>query len=538
SPQAQMPPQSAEQTGHHQPIPSQAMPSQPISSHSSQPIPSQSINFGEPGNVPLVGKLLVVDDNEANRDMFYRRLKRKGHTVVTASSGEEAMAIVQQTRVDVILLDVMMPGMDGFETLRQIRQTYSQLQLPVIMVTAKVESQDMVQAFEWGANDYVTKPIDFDLAIARIQNQLLAIQAMRRQSSFQPPAASPRPSAPSSPTVPSSTSPSISTPLSPTPTYTNPLSTPSSTTSFRANSGPEPSSPPSFRPPAPIVEMKRDRLADRYEILQVLTDNPFSQLLIAKDIQQPGQPLYFLKRLNASALPLSSNTPSPIEAMHSFLSQEIPRLQTMSRHSHITTFIDTFEHEGSIYLVQEFVDGDLLADELQTRSPLPFTQVVPLFKDLFETLEFLHRQQIIHGELHSRHLMRRRSDDQLMLIDFGAAQRMLAQLTSNGLTETGYIQGYMPPEQYTGTLLFSSDVYALGMLILYALTGKTPEHITRNRVTGELQWRELTNVDDKTAAVIQKMIYQDYASRYAYPEEASKDLLFQWYTLRFKRTLS
>jgi two-component system, cell cycle response regulator len=127
-------------------------------------------------------RLLVVDDNEANRDMLSRRLERAGYAILLAESGEEALDILQQQPVDLVLLDIMMPGISGLDTLKSIREMHSKAQLPVLMATAKDGSDDIVQAFELGANDYITKPIDFPVALARIQSQLKTIEAVRQES--------------------------------------------------------------------------------------------------------------------------------------------------------------------------------------------------------------------------------------------------------------------------------------------------------------------------------------------------------------------
>jgi DNA-binding response OmpR family regulator len=118
------------------------------------------------------GKLLVVDDNEMNRDMLSRRLSRRGHTVVMAENGQKALELIEQQSFDVILLDIMMPGISGIEVLEIIRQSYSASDLPVIMATAKGDSEDVVAALKLGANDYVIKPLDFPIVLARVQAQL------------------------------------------------------------------------------------------------------------------------------------------------------------------------------------------------------------------------------------------------------------------------------------------------------------------------------------------------------------------------------
>src|SRR5262245_39862671 len=120
--------------------------------------------------------VLVVDDEELNRDALARSLQRHDYEVVTAKSGREAIELLGGRRFDLVLLDIMMPGMNGLEVLKFLRRVDSLVDLPIIMVTAKGESEDMVEALELGANDYVTKPLDFPVALARIRTQL----ALRR----------------------------------------------------------------------------------------------------------------------------------------------------------------------------------------------------------------------------------------------------------------------------------------------------------------------------------------------------------------------
>ena len=120
----------------------------------------------------MQGKLLVVDDNEMNRDMLSRRLSRRKHIVMTAENGQQALDLVDKESFDVILLDVMMPGISGIEVLKTLRKSYSAADLPIIMATAKSESEDIVEALKLGANDYVTKPLNFPVVLARVGTQL------------------------------------------------------------------------------------------------------------------------------------------------------------------------------------------------------------------------------------------------------------------------------------------------------------------------------------------------------------------------------
>jgi diguanylate cyclase (GGDEF)-like protein len=122
-------------------------------------------------------RLLIVDDISDNRAVLTRRFQRRGFDVVEAENGLAAIELVGEGAFDLVLLDVMMPGIDGIETLKRIRSQKSASALPVIMVTAKSESDNIVDALELGANDYVTKPVDFAVALARVNNQISRMRA-------------------------------------------------------------------------------------------------------------------------------------------------------------------------------------------------------------------------------------------------------------------------------------------------------------------------------------------------------------------------
>jgi diguanylate cyclase (GGDEF)-like protein/PAS domain S-box-containing protein len=124
-----------------------------------------------------LGRVLVVDDNENNRDILARRLARKGYDVVVAESAHDLLERIREDAVELVLLDIEMPGVTGLDALIAIRQEYSAVRLPVIMVTARNQSDDIVKALELGANDYLTKPIDFPVALARVRTHLSHMRA-------------------------------------------------------------------------------------------------------------------------------------------------------------------------------------------------------------------------------------------------------------------------------------------------------------------------------------------------------------------------
>ena len=124
-------------------------------------------------------RILVVDDDPQNRDVLRRRLERFGFEVETARDGIEMLRLVDVEDFDLIMLDVMMPGMNGLEALERVRRTRSMTELPVILATALAETEDAIEGLGRGANDYVTKPFDFPMLVARVRTQLAMSRSVR-----------------------------------------------------------------------------------------------------------------------------------------------------------------------------------------------------------------------------------------------------------------------------------------------------------------------------------------------------------------------
>ncbi len=142
-------------------------------SASAKPTPAATFAATEIAPEPLssgegAGLLLVVDDNETNRDVLSRRLERQGYAVATAQDGREALAMVRASAFDLVLLDIMMPEMDGYETLRQLKADEKLRHLPVIMISALNELDSVVRCIEMGAEDYLPKPFNPTLLKARV----------------------------------------------------------------------------------------------------------------------------------------------------------------------------------------------------------------------------------------------------------------------------------------------------------------------------------------------------------------------------------
>lgn len=130
-------------------------------------------------------RILVVDDSEANRESLRRRLARHGYDVVDAADGPAALELIERCPFDLVLLDVMMPGMSGLEVLEEVRKRRSPTDLPIIMATAQDESEAVVAALDRGASDYVTKPLDFPIVLARVRTQLLLKKSVDRAAQLE-----------------------------------------------------------------------------------------------------------------------------------------------------------------------------------------------------------------------------------------------------------------------------------------------------------------------------------------------------------------
>ena len=119
-----------------------------------------------------MAKILIVEDNEMNRDMLSRRLARRGYAVVTAVDGEQGLVAAETERPDLILMDMSLPGLDGWEATRQIKAAPESGHIPVIALTAHAMASDRLMCFEAGCSDYEGKPIDFTRLLAKIRTLL------------------------------------------------------------------------------------------------------------------------------------------------------------------------------------------------------------------------------------------------------------------------------------------------------------------------------------------------------------------------------
>lgn len=362
--------------------------------------------------------LLVVDDNEMNRDMLSRRLERRGYRVLTADDGQPALDLLETEKVDLILLDIMMPGLDGVEVLKIIRQRFSQDELPVIMTTAKSDSRNVVEALDLGANDYVTKPIDFPVVLARVQKELRG----RSRTAI------PAPSAAS-------------------------LELPTRQGEI-----------------APKELGSGSVIAGRYRLenklgagnfgavfrgLHLQLDKPVAIKILQARVEESGPALERFRAEGRSACLIQH--PNAV-AVHDF----------------------GVTPDGTAFLVMDLLEGWSLGDELKRHARLEEKRIVELLPPICSVLAQAHSAGVVHRDIKPENIFVHRGlhGEAIKVLDFGIAKLVGDRVSSQNLTAEGFILGtpaYMAPERlrnqpYDGR----ADIYSLGCVLFQLLTGRLP----------------------------------------------------------------
>ena len=365
--------------------------------------------------------LLVVDDNEMNRDLLSRRLERKGFRVLTAADGMAALDAISASPVDLVLLDVMMPGITGLDVLRALREKRSPIDLPVIMVTAKDESADIVQAFQLGANDYVTKPIDFPVVLARVETQLRMKAGAAKPSA---PAA-----APAAGSVPFTSPPEVKT--------------------------------------AAV-------LAGKYRIDAKLGSGAFGVVYRATHMALDHPVAIKILQHNV----LLSDDRS--DALARFRREGISTCRV--NHPNAVTVIDFgVTDNGVAYLVMELLEGKTLAEALKDTGTFSPSRCLEILVPICSVLEEAHSSGVVHRDIKPANIFlhNARGEEMVKVLDFGIA-KLVGSASDEHATVTmeGSLLGtpaYMAPERvanrsYDGR----ADVYSVGVMLYQMLVGHPP----------------------------------------------------------------
>ena len=267
----------------------------------------------------------------------------------------------------------------------------------------------------------------------------------------------------------------------------------------------------------------------QYEIIKTLTAGSFGQTYIAinKHSQPPNQEVVIKK------LKPQQNDPYTLQNAERLFKKEVESLKKLGYHKQIPTYIDNFEENNEFYLVQEYIKGKDLTEELKPGNKLSESEVIHLLIDILEVLDFVHKNGVIHRDIKPSNLMRRTEDNQIVLIDFGAVKEVGTVLVNQQGQKTITViigtPGYMAGEQGQGHPECASDVYAVGKIAIQALMGVSPNLLApnlllRNQNNPELLWRQGVLISQELGNIIDKMVEQNCLLRYHNAGEALQEI--------------
>lgn len=253
-------------------------------------------------------------------------------------------------------------------------------------------------------------------------------------------------------------------------------------------------------------------LDGRYKIIYALGAGSFGHTYVAEDTK-----LYNSRCVVKLLKPLLTD-PKSLQIARRLFESEAQLLHQLGSHDQIPQLLAHFEENQEFYLVQQYIPGCTLCDELMLGKQLTEAEVIELLRSILEPLTFVHQNNVVHRDIKPDNLIRRQSDGKIVLIDFGAVKQIGSQLL-NPQGQTKYTvaigtPGYMPSEQACGNPRYSSDIYAVGMIGIQALTGILPTQLQQDLHTAEINWRHLVQVNTVLADILDKMVRYDFRQRY------------------------
>jgi serine/threonine protein kinase len=270
-------------------------------------------------------------------------------------------------------------------------------------------------------------------------------------------------------------------------------------------------------------------LQNRYRVLKPLGQGGFGRTFLAVDETHPSQILCTIKQFLPQAQS-PNNHPKAEQLLH----QEALQLARLGEHPQIPELLASFTEDGQQYLVQEFIDGQNLEEELALAGAFNETQIRQLLGNLLPVLQFVHNQQIIHRDIKPANIIRLASSTlscqgdarkgQLVLVDFGTAK----SADSKALVKTGTVIGsaeYAAPEQIRGKAVFASDLYSLGVTCIHLLTQMSPFDMY-DSIEDTWVWQDYLNfpVSKSLAQILDKLLQNAMRQRYQSVQEVLKDL--------------
>jgi serine/threonine protein kinase len=264
-----------------------------------------------------------------------------------------------------------------------------------------------------------------------------------------------------------------------------------------------------------------NKLAGRYRVLQKLGEGSFAETFLSEDEHLPDAFQCVIKKLKTEV-----EEAAKLQIAKRLFDEEARTLHQLGSHPNIPQLLAHFEEDGEFYLVEEYVEGSSLFQELGTGQRWSEGYVTKLIKDILEVLAFVHQKHVIHRDIKPSNIIRREKDGRIFLIDFGAVKQVAKQAADDNTMAPHTVivgtPGYMPGEQLRGSPRTSSDVFAVGMIAIYALTGLNPAlgQIPEDEQTAEVVWHDRADASPELTAIIDKMVAYDFRQRYPSAGEA------------------
>jgi CheY-like chemotaxis protein/tRNA A-37 threonylcarbamoyl transferase component Bud32 len=411
--------------------------------------------------------LLVVDDNEMNRDLLSRGLRRADYDVEVAKDGTGALEAIADRDFDLVLLDIMMPGVSGMEVLERIRENHDITDLPVVMVTAKVGSDVVSNAFELGANDYVTKPLEMEEVRARVETHL----EVRDKSASEP--EEPREESGRGDFHRLSGLEEPTTPNDEGRWYCPECTTVLVGQLERCNhcqfEQPEGGWPEIGAGEFPFLGRT---IAGRFYLRRLIGSGHIGAVYHARDLdlsQAYAVKIVDVREREGDRIDSSS--------LRERTRREAEILSRLSN-PHVAKIHEVVEIEAGLFgLVMDYIDGETLAELIDREGSPPPLKALAFARQMAQGLYEAHEQGVVHCDLKPANFMVEQlpvRGEFLYILDFGISQFLQTE-------ERG-------PNHYTGTPEFSApeqiaperdvdprtDVYGLGGVLYYMVTGELP----------------------------------------------------------------
>jgi formylglycine-generating enzyme required for sulfatase activity len=267
-------------------------------------------------------------------------------------------------------------------------------------------------------------------------------------------------------------------------------------------------------------------LRERYQAIKVIGQGGFGRTFLARDFDKPSKPYCVIKQFFPSAQGTDN-----IEKASVLFAQEAERLEELGKHPQIPELFAYFvTDDGQQYLVQEYIAGENLQQELSNHGVYKEAEVKELLIDILNILKFVHAKNVIHRDIKPENIIRRTSDQKLVLVDFGAAKYIMSP---TALNVTGTVIGsaqYCAPEQSRGKPLFASDLYSLGVVCIHLLTLVDPFQLF-DISENDWVWRDyLVNnpVSSQFGQVLDKMLAVGLKKRFSEVDQVFNSLNYQY----------